>query len=53
MLQDKATIVKVLGIEKARTWAQMHTMKAVEMLSQVDGTQDLRNIATDMLGRIN
>lgn len=54
MLKKKATIVRVLGMDAARKWAEERTGNAVDsisyMTSPAAGT--LRKLARDLLGRI-
>ncbi len=46
LLQDKATIVKALGMEKARAWAYGMTNSAVECIAAID---DKRSTALEEL----
>jgi geranylgeranyl diphosphate synthase, type II len=52
--QDKATVVKALGIEGARAWAKDATVKAVDILDGLGNKkiETLRNLALWMLGRV-
>jgi geranylgeranyl diphosphate synthase type II len=52
--QDKATIVKALGIEAARAWAQDATNKAIHHLGRLPGKKSgpLRELALWMMGRV-
>ncbi len=52
--QDKATIVKTLGIEAARSWAQEATDKAILHLERLPGkkSEHLRELALWMMGRV-
>jgi geranylgeranyl diphosphate synthase type II len=54
VVQDKATVVKAVGLDAARTWAQDATEKAVKSLEVLgDGkTRTLRDLALWMLGRV-
>lgn len=54
ILQNKATLVKVLGLQNARDWAKEATHKAVESISTLDEkrTWALRNLAIKMLERV-
>jgi geranylgeranyl diphosphate synthase, type II len=52
MLQEKATIVKVLGIDGARKWAQEQTELALTAVTGLNACH-LENIALDMLKRVN
>jgi geranylgeranyl diphosphate synthase, type II len=52
ILQEKATIVKVLGIDGARKWAQEQTALALGAIRELKA-YDLENIALDMLKRVN
>ncbi|MFY9397932.1 MAG: polyprenyl synthetase family protein [Desulfomonilia bacterium] len=54
LLQDKATVVKALGLEEARAWARDMTAKAVELLPAVrtDGMEALKELAFSMLQRV-
>jgi geranylgeranyl diphosphate synthase, type II len=52
ILQEKATIVKVLGIDGARNWAQEQTALALGVIRGLNAF-DLENIALDMLKRVN
>ncbi|HQI81245.1 MAG TPA: polyprenyl synthetase family protein, partial [Deltaproteobacteria bacterium] len=51
--QSKATVVKVLGLDGARSWAQNATDRAVQALDGIggQGTHTLREIARWMLER--
>jgi geranylgeranyl diphosphate synthase, type II len=51
ILQEKATIVKVLGIEGAREWAQEQTTLALGAIRGLNACH-LENIALDMLKRV-
>lgn len=53
LLQDKATIVKVLGLEKAKTWAEQATSDAIAALNGMRGADMLIALARDMLMRIH
>jgi farnesyl diphosphate synthase len=52
--QSKATVVKVWGLDGARSWAQDATDRAVQALEGIGGreTDLLRDIARWMLGRV-
>jgi geranylgeranyl diphosphate synthase type II len=54
LLQDKATIVKALGLEKARMWAQQMTNNAIESISEMKDKQStiLEELAVWMLQRV-
>lgn len=54
LLQDKATIVKTLGLEKARMWAQQMTNSAIESISEMKDKQStiLEELAVWMLQRV-
>jgi geranylgeranyl diphosphate synthase type II len=54
LLQDKATIVKALGMKKARTWAYEMTNTAVECIAAIDGKQStaLEELAWWMAQRV-
>ena len=52
ILQEKATIVKALGIDGARKWAQEQTALALDAIRTLNATH-LENIALDMLKRVN
>jgi len=54
MLQDKATIVKALGLSAAGTWAQDMTGKALTALEDIDGKAPamLKELALTMLRRV-
>ena len=54
LLQDKATIVKALGLEKARMWAQQMTNSAIESISDIKDKQSsvLEELAVWMLQRV-
>lgn len=54
LLQDKATVVKALGLEKARLWAEEMTTRAVEAIAgfENDASEALREIALSMLRRL-
>ncbi len=54
LIQDKATVVKALGLEEARAWARTMTVKAVELLpaARTDGVETLRKLAFGMLQRV-
>ena len=54
LLQDKATIVKALGIEKARAWAYQMTNTAIECIAEVDDKQTtaLEELARWMVQRV-
>lgn len=53
LLQDKATIVKVLGLEKAKSWAEQATSDAIAAVNGVHGADILIALARDMLMRIH
>jgi len=52
--QDKATIVKALGIDAARSWAQEATNKAIYHLEKLPEkkSETLRDLALWMMGRV-
>lgn len=52
--QGKATVVKALGLEEARSWARNATVRAVNELDGVgpDRSATLRELAFWMLGRV-
>ncbi|MRR39125.1 polyprenyl synthetase family protein, partial [bacterium] len=52
LLQDKATIVKALGIERARSFAREMTDRAVSNLSGIGNSAALRELARWMLRRV-
>ncbi|MGC9323863.1 MAG: polyprenyl synthetase family protein [Desulfomonilia bacterium] len=54
IVQDKATIVKALGIEQAREWATLSTEKAIEALtnSNLNRIVELKELASWMLKRV-
>lgn len=54
IIQDKATIVKALGLEEARLWAREMTEKAVQSLQAAGGTASLglQEFAFSMLKRV-
>jgi geranylgeranyl diphosphate synthase, type II len=54
LAQNKATMVKALGIDAARSWAQKATFKAVESLDGIrpDRAQALKGLALWMLKRV-
>jgi len=51
-IQDKATIIKAIGIDGARKWAEEQTGLALNAISGLKAGH-LKNIALDMLKRIN
>ena len=51
-LQDKATIVKALGLERAKEWAQKETSRAVAALDGITTAGTLIDLAHDLLGRV-
>lgn len=53
-LQDKATIVKAMGLEKARMWAQKMTNNAIESIAEMKDKQStiLEDLAVWMLQRV-
>jgi geranylgeranyl pyrophosphate synthase len=54
LAQDKATVVKALGIDAAREWARNATERAVSTLEKVrnDQTANLKELALWMLRRV-
>ncbi len=52
LLQDKATIVKSLGMEKARSFAREMTDRAVSNLSGIENSAALSELARWMLSRV-
>lgn len=52
ILQEKATIVKALGIDGAREWAREQTETALDAIKRLKAIH-LENIAFDMLKRVN
>lgn len=52
ILQEKATIVKALGIDGARDWAREQTALALDAIKGLKAFH-LENIAIDMLKRVN
>jgi len=54
ILQGKATVVKALGIDSARTWAQSATLKAIKVLDDIETEQSdtLKELALWMLKRV-
>ncbi len=54
LLQDKATVVKALGIEDARLWAEEMTNRAIAGIESFenDASEALREIALSMLNRL-
>lgn len=54
LLQDKATVVKALGIEDARLWAEEMTNRAIAGIESFenDASEALREIALSMLKRL-
>jgi geranylgeranyl diphosphate synthase type II len=52
ILQEKATIVKSLGIDGAREWAREQTALALDAIKGLNAFH-LENIAVDMLKRVN
>ena len=54
LLQDKATIVKALGMEKARAWAYKMTNSAIECIAEIDDKQSttLEELARWMVQRV-
>lgn len=52
ILQEKATIVKALGIDGAREWAREQTALALDAIKGLKAFH-LENIAIDMLKRVN
>lgn len=54
LIQDKATVVKALGIDKARTWAKSATEQAMSALEGLGAEQtgQLRELAQWMLNRV-
>ena len=54
LLQDKATIVKALGMEKAQAWAYQMTNTAIACIADLDGKQStvLEDLALWMVERI-
>lgn len=51
-LQDKATIVKTLGLERARAWAEQETARAVAALDGFTSAGTLIDLAHDLLDRV-
>jgi geranylgeranyl diphosphate synthase, type II len=54
LAQNKATVVKALGIDAARSWAQAATFRAIESLDGIrpDKTENLKGLALWMLERV-
>jgi geranylgeranyl diphosphate synthase type II len=54
LAQNKATVVKALGIDEARTWAQAATVKAIKALDGIgpDKVENLKGLALWMLKRV-
>ncbi len=54
LLQDKATIVKALGIDEARAWARHMTGSAIECLGQIGDKHStvLEELARSMVQRV-
>lgn len=54
LVQSKATVVKALGLDAARTWAQTSTLKAIKALDGLrdDQAETLRGLASWMLKRV-
>ncbi len=54
MVQNKATVVKALGIDAARVWAKEATSRAIQSLEGIrpDRVENLRGLAMWMLGRV-
>jgi geranylgeranyl diphosphate synthase type II len=54
MAQNKATVVKALGIDAARSWAQAATFRAIQALDGIrpDKTENLKGLALWMLKRV-
>jgi len=50
--QDKATIVKALGLARAKDWARQETVRAVAALDGITNTGALIDLAHDLLGRV-
>lgn len=50
---DKSTYVSILGIDTARRTARQYTEQAVGSLSEMGGTDQLREFAEKLLNRIN
>lgn len=53
LLQDKATIVKVLGLEEAKAWAARATSAAVAAVDGMRGADMLTELVRDLLERIH
>lgn len=53
IVQDKATIVKALGLESAKAWAAKETARAVAAVSALPLSETLTDLAYDLLGRVN
>jgi geranylgeranyl pyrophosphate synthase len=54
LAQDKATVVKALGIDAARIWARDATQRAVSALENIrgEGIGTLKELALWMLQRV-
>lgn len=52
IIQDKATIVKAIGVEGSRKWAAQQTGLAIKSISGLNA-RHLNDIATGMLKRLN
>jgi geranylgeranyl diphosphate synthase type II len=54
LAQNKATVVKALGIDAARSWAQAATFRAIESLDGIrpDKAENLKGLALWMLERV-
>lgn len=53
LLQDKATLVKVLGLEAARDWAARQTQGAIDALAAIPAAGPLRALARQILARMS
>jgi farnesyl diphosphate synthase len=53
VFQDKATLVKALGLEGAKAWAVDETGKAVSAIAGIPQGSVLMEFARDMLKRMN
>ncbi len=51
-LQDKATIVRTMGLERAKEWARQETSRAVAALEGFTAAGTLIDLAHDLLGRV-
>jgi len=51
-LQDKATIVKAVGLERAKAWAGQETARAVAALDGFTNAGTLVDLAHELLGRV-